>query len=115
MALNARFAHAQLEDFTTQVLMEASLPPDDARTVAASLVHADLIGVSTHGVARLPSYVDRLKKGMVNPRPDIKVEHRSRWSASIDADNAMGAVVAQRAVTEVRAMIERSGIGSVAK
>jgi L-2-hydroxycarboxylate dehydrogenase (NAD+) len=113
MALNARFAHAQLEDFTTQVLMEASLPPDDARTVAASLVHADLIGVSTHGVARLPSYVDRLKKGMVNPRPDIKVEHRSRWSASIDADNAMGAVVAQRAVTEVRAMIERSGIGSV--
>jgi L-2-hydroxycarboxylate dehydrogenase (NAD+) len=113
MASSARFAHGELETFAAEVLIKAGLPTGDAGTIAASLVHADLIGVSTHGVARLPSYIERLRKGMVNPQPDIKVERKTNWSAAIDADNAMGAVVAQRAVTEVRAMMEQSGIGSV--
>jgi L-2-hydroxycarboxylate dehydrogenase (NAD+) len=113
MVSSARFAHDELAAFSVSVLVLAGLPDDDARTVAASLVHADLIGVSTHGVARLPSYVERLRTKMVNPRPNISVERRARWSASIDADNAMGAVVAQRAVAEVRAMMEEFGIGAV--
>jgi L-2-hydroxycarboxylate dehydrogenase (NAD+) len=113
MVSSARFAPHELEAFSVSVLTQAGLPEDDARTVAASLVHADLIGVSTHGVARLPSYVERLRTKMVNPRPNITVERRTRWSAAIDADNAMGAVVAHRAVAEVRAMMDESGIGSV--
>src|SRR5262249_13258472 len=109
MVSSARFAHDELEAFSASVLTRAGLPENDAKTVAASLVQADLIGVSTHGVARLPSYVERLRTKMVNPRPNITVERRARWSASINADNAMGAVVAQCAVAEVRAMMEEFG------
>jgi L-2-hydroxycarboxylate dehydrogenase (NAD+) len=111
MGSSRRFSPDRLQAFCGEVLTRAGLPETDAETVAASLVHADLIGVSTHGMARLPSYLERLKREMVNPRPEIKVERRTRWSVAIDADNAMGAVVSKRAVAEVRAMIKEFGIG----
>lgn len=113
MAGSVRFAHAELEAFCGAVLCHAGLAQEDAAVVAASLIHADLIGVSTHGVARLPSYVERLRRGLVKLAPAIRVEQRSLWSAAIDADNAMGAVGATRAVAEARRMVHQCGIGAV--
>jgi LDH2 family malate/lactate/ureidoglycolate dehydrogenase len=101
-----------LEAFSTDVLSRVGMPDRDARIVGASLIHADLIGVSTHGVARLPSYVERLQRGLVNPNPRIEVETRHPWSAAINADNAMGVVAGMRAVEIVREMAGTVGIGA---
>jgi L-2-hydroxycarboxylate dehydrogenase (NAD+) len=106
-----RWSYAQLEMFSKNVFMVLGVSEHDADLVARSLVDADLIGVSTHGVARLPSYVQRLKRGLVNPVPKILVESALPWSSNIFADNAMGAVVGTRAVQEVRDKIEKIGIG----
>jgi L-2-hydroxycarboxylate dehydrogenase (NAD+) len=111
MAFN-RISPQHLDTFCRAVLVRRGMPGTDAAAVAASLIHADLIGISTHGVARLPSYVERLHRGLVNKTPEIKVETRTPWSVSIDADNAMGAVVADRAVSMVRQLSEEGSIGA---
>ena len=49
------------------------LPASDARTAARALVKANLRGVDSHGVARVPMYCERLRRGVANPTPEIKV------------------------------------------
>jgi len=45
------------------------VPEADAAIVAACLVSADLRGVDTHGLTRLPGYLDRVRRGLTNSRP----------------------------------------------
>ena len=46
---------------------------DDAGKIAGLMLEADLIGADAHGVFRLMQYVQRLKLGSTNPRPNITV------------------------------------------
>jgi len=34
-------------------------------------VRADLRGVDTHGLTRLPGYLDRVRRGLINPKPKL--------------------------------------------
>jgi LDH2 family malate/lactate/ureidoglycolate dehydrogenase len=110
--MDRRWRADDLALFTRRSFGVLDVPPEDAALVAESLVNADLIGVATHGVARLPSYVERLERGLVKARPAISVEGGLPWSARIDADNAMGAVAGERAVRAVQARVASFGIGA---
>lgn len=48
--------------------------PKHASTVADCLVAADLRGVDTHGVNRIPSFVVRIRQGVLDPaaEPELK-------------------------------------------
>ena len=48
--------------FTVSVLTKHQVSYDDAVAVANCLVEADLRGVQTHGLSRLPVYVERLQR-----------------------------------------------------
>jgi len=89
------------------------LPPADAATVARSLVAADLRGVDTHGVARLPSYIERLRRNVVEPRPKVVVRSTMPFAATVDGGNGMGPVVGQIAMDEALKRADRLGIGVV--
>ena len=69
-----------LERVGHDLLVKHDLPSEDATTVARCLVEADLRGVETHGVVRLPHYLNRVRLGLIKPRPEIKIDraHRSR-------------------------------------
>ncbi len=83
-----------LARLATGLFRACGLSDGDALTVARSLVAADLRGVGTHGVARIPAYVERFRQRLVNPQPRIRVEQRLPWAAVVDGDNGMGAMVA---------------------
>ena len=65
-----------LQDWSAALLAAAGLEEDAAATVAETLVATSLRGVDSHGVARLPIYVERLRAGVLNPRP------RPRWTGA---------------------------------
>jgi LDH2 family malate/lactate/ureidoglycolate dehydrogenase len=58
-AFSLATAGSCLAPFVGTVLERVGVPPADARTVADTLVGADLRGVHSHGVMRLPNYVKR--------------------------------------------------------
>src|SRR5439155_512070 len=62
-----------LERFATDVFARAGMPKADAVVVADVLVWANLRGVDTHGIMRVPRYVDLIETGDMNPRPAIAV------------------------------------------
>ena len=101
-----------LTRFAKSIFVHEGLLPSDAQIVAENLVTADLRGIDTHGVSRIPSYVARFPKRLVEPRPEIVVTSHMPWAASIDGGNGMGAVVANRAMTEAIERAEAFGIGA---
>ena len=104
---------ALLHGFVQSLFAHAGMPEDDASKVASNLVEANLRGTDTHGVFRAPTYLKRLREGIVNPRPSIGVERTAVSAAGVDGDNGMGAVVAGRAVEEAVAIARETGVGLV--
>ena len=109
----ARFKSEDLTGFCCAVLERLDVPPDDARIVADCLVGADLRGVDSHGVVRLPVYAKRIQAKVVKARPVIKVESRFAAVALVHGDNGLGPVVGTRAMDEAIRLAEHSGIGYV--
>lgn len=94
MNLNAE----ALKTFVADVMQKHGLPNEDSKIVAESLVIANLRGVDSHGVTRLPIYVQRLQSGAVNPKPDVSIVEESDATLLIDGDDGMGQVVGKRAL-----------------
>jgi LDH2 family malate/lactate/ureidoglycolate dehydrogenase len=100
--------------FARQLLAAHGLPEQDAALVAGCLVSADLRGVDTHGLCRLPGYLDRLRRGLINPRPVLEPKRVTPAAAALDGHNGFGFVVGMRAMREAIAIAGELGIGVVA-
>jgi len=87
----------QLEEFTASVMRALGLPLEDAATVAALMVDADMQGSDGHGVIRLAPYAKRILAGGINLNPDIKVIQERTAMALVDGDNGMGHLVMKKA------------------
>jgi L-2-hydroxycarboxylate dehydrogenase (NAD+) len=94
-------------------LTQMGLPAADAAKVAELMTEADLTGADAHGVFRLPQYVRRLRKGGVNPRPDIRVEKTAPATAMVDGDNGMGHLVMARAAETAIELARACGLAWV--
>jgi LDH2 family malate/lactate/ureidoglycolate dehydrogenase len=108
-----RFRPEEMVLFCRKVLEGLDVPPQDAQIVADCLVGADLRGVDSHGVVRLPVYGRRIQAGVVKARPGIRIEPRFAAVALVQGDNGLGPVVGSRAMDEAIRLAEQSGIGYV--
>ncbi|MBN1248190.1 MAG: Ldh family oxidoreductase [Anaerolineae bacterium] len=104
---------AALKAFTQEVFLTAGLAPDDAAIEAEVLVWANLRGVDSHGVLRIPSYLAAIEKGGMNPMPDIRVTTETPAMALVDGDLAFGPVVTTAAMKRAIAKAREVGIGWV--
>ena len=108
----ARYLQADpVRAYISAVFAAKGMPAADAAVAAEALVRADLRGVWSHGVARVPMYCDRLDHGAAKADPAIKVERVAPAAALVDGDDGLGLVVARRAMAEAIALAEGSGIG----
>lgn len=103
-----------LKGFCQEVLVKVGLGEIDAQIVADSLVEANLRGVDSHGVMRLPIYVKRMKMGLISTRPQMKLKRTSPSTALLDGGNGPGQVVALRAMEEAIKIAKETGVGFVA-
>ncbi|HZR74201.1 Ldh family oxidoreductase [Bradyrhizobium sp.] len=101
------------EAFGRGLLIAHDLPEEAAATVARCLVKADLRGVDTHGLQTLPHYLERVRRGLINPRPNLKVERVTPVAGALDGQDAFGFVVATKAMAEAIDMAREFGVGIV--
>ncbi len=104
----------QLRTFTESIFQAIGCPDADARLAADVLLSADLRGVDSHGVARLPGYVRLYDLGRLNPQPDIKIVHESPSTAVVDGDRGLGLVVGPWAMQVAIEKARVAGTGWVA-
>jgi LDH2 family malate/lactate/ureidoglycolate dehydrogenase len=109
-----RYPHDKVADFATRVFSGLGLPEADARTIADDLVEADLRGLASHGVARIPIYSRRIREGVINPTPKVTVEEVTPVARLVSGDDGMGFIVAHRAMDEAIGIAKTFGVGLVA-
>ncbi len=83
----------------------------DAAAVADALVWANLRGIDSHGVSRVPRYLELFDKGQSVPDAEVTVERPRAAIAIVDAHAAPGPVAMNRAVTEAVAAARECGVG----
>jgi LDH2 family malate/lactate/ureidoglycolate dehydrogenase len=102
-----------LKKFGERVFKAVGLPSASAVIVSESLVASDLRGVESHGVCRIPVYVERIQLKAVNPHPRIDINRKFPCIATVDGDNGMGAVVGTRAMEVAVQLAGKAGMGIV--
>lgn len=107
-------ASSDVEAFAARLLSRLGAPVADAGIVARCLVRADLRGIETHGIARLPIYVERIERGLINPSPTITPRRVAHAAVLVDGQDGLGFVCATRAMAEAIAIARDSGIGLAA-
>jgi LDH2 family malate/lactate/ureidoglycolate dehydrogenase len=112
MTDDPRIQAESLREFCVEALEKAGVPPQDARTVADIQVESDLRGIPTHGSFALIGYIQRIRQGGTNPRPDIRIVKESPAYALVDGDWGLGQVVAPRAMTICIEKAKKSGMAS---
>ena len=103
----------QLELLAYRLMKTGGLRDEDARTVAQYLVKADMRGLYSHGISRIPMYLKRIEAGCVKARPEIQVEQAGAAVLKVDGDDGMGFLVAHRAMAEGSRLREKAGIAMV--
>ncbi|WP_122641541.1 Ldh family oxidoreductase [Luxibacter massiliensis] len=97
-----RVTAEQLEAFTQKVFCKAGLAKGQAQSVAELLVHADVRGVSSHGVLRTKPYIDKIRGGGASSKSTYPIISETLNTAVMDAQGGLGAVAGEKAVEIAR-------------
>ncbi|RMD39537.1 hypothetical protein DV735_g5602, partial [Chaetothyriales sp. CBS 134920] len=95
------------------ILRGNGMPSEGAETVAKCLVAADLRGVDTHGSNRLPSYMERIRQGVLDPKATPTVSEVTPVVAQVDGRNGFGFLAASAGIDKAIEMARVYGIGMV--
>ena len=102
-----------LKSYVAKVLQSVGSSPEDALFVAEVLVEADLRGVESHGVTRLPGYISMIENDLLNLSPNIKILKDSGATASIDSDMGFGMLTAFKGMSIAIDKARDFGVGAV--
>ena len=106
-----RIDKASLESFSAALLVAGGFRPEDARKTAELLVWANLRGVESHGVLRIPRYIEMVALGTINKTAKPVFTRSLGAIATLDADRAPGAVGMEVAVEKALELAGAHGIG----
>jgi uncharacterized oxidoreductase len=107
-----RVAAEELNRFASRLLEAAGVPSDEAAVVAANLVGANLRGHDSHGVLRIPQYLEFVEGGHYRPGSPLKVERDSGAVVVCDGGSNFGQVQAHRLLDRVIAKAGALGLGA---
>ncbi|KAH9893016.1 Malate/L-lactate dehydrogenase [Xylariomycetidae sp. FL2044] len=100
-------------EYAANVLIGNGVPADNAALVAKCLVAADLRGVDTHGINRIPSYMARIRQGVLDAAARPELKKITPVVAQVDGHNGFGFLAASTGMAEAIEMARTFGIGMV--
>ncbi|MBC7236360.1 MAG: Ldh family oxidoreductase [Chloroflexi bacterium] len=108
--MDIRIDRKPLQEFTQKIFERAGMSPQDAAIEAEVLVWANLRGVDSHGVLRIPSYLASVERGGMNPKANYRVEKETPAVLYIEGDHAFGPVVTVWAMDKTIAKAKEVGV-----
>jgi ureidoglycolate dehydrogenase (NAD+) len=106
-----RVGRAELHAFTSAIFVAAGVSPAHADEWATMLIWANLRGTDSHGIIRIPRYIDLLRAKSINPSPNMRIERKAGAAVVLEADRAPAAVAMTRAMAEAIACAREVGVG----
>nr|WP_256869064.1 Ldh family oxidoreductase [Sphingobium lactosutens] len=100
-----------MRGFAADLLERSGFTAAEAQEMANLLLWANLRGVDSHGVLRIPRYAEMLKLGLVRSDAQMTELHRTGAICVLDAGRAPGATAMNRAVGVATDLAARFGLG----
>jgi ureidoglycolate dehydrogenase (NAD+) len=110
---DGRFDHAQLQGFVEDLFKAAGLRDEEAAVEAELLIWAELRGLASHGLFRVPMYLGWIARGMRNPASEPEVVRAKGATCLIEADRAPGLYMMTQAMARAVGLAREHGVGWV--
>ncbi|MCT7376691.1 Ldh family oxidoreductase [Chelativorans salis] len=107
----ARIAQGALEGLAARAFSGLGVPDAEAGQAAAVLVLAEMMGISTHGIARVVTYGKRLASGGIDAGARIESTRIAPAFVQLDGGNGLGPAVGARALSTAMESAWESGVG----
>ncbi len=98
MATVYLFPHARLEQVTHDILIGAGSPEPEAALLAERLVKSNLTGHDSHGIIRIPRYMQWLREGVIHPGQKADFVRDNGSTAVMSGHRGYGHVIANEAM-----------------
>lgn len=89
------------------------IPPANASTAADGIAWADVRGVKSHGISKLPEYNVWRRDGRIRVKTEPRIERATPVSALIDGDGGLGFAAGRLAMETAIGKATAAGIGAV--
>ena len=113
-ASRTRYDGDRLIAFVTGVFGAVGMPEALAATNARILVDADIRGIDSHGVPRLPGYIAAIRAGQIDVCATPTIAHETAATARVDGHNGFGLSNAEFAMDLAIKKAREAGVGFVA-
>lgn len=100
-------------ELITDIFKAKSCNDNEAKTIAERLAGSNLVGHDSHGIARVPRYVEWMEKGWVFPnlKPEIVID--AGTMGCLDAKQGFGQVAGEYAVDDGISRAKKHGVSVV--
>ena len=104
----------ELQEIGIAIFKAAGATTENAEGVASSLISANLVGHDSHGVMRIPSYIEEINNGRLHPAATPKITQEKSATAIIDGASTFGQLGARLTAQTAACKAREVGIGSAA-
>jgi L-2-hydroxycarboxylate dehydrogenase (NAD+) len=98
-----------MQTFIAALFAKAGLSAADAQLLGEILTGNDLRCVFSHGTSAAQKYLEQLREGGINPRPEIKVVHEAPGALVLDGDGGLGYFPCWRGTEQIIAKAKECG------
>lgn len=96
---------------STLALTDHGVPSSEAQAIVEILLETSLLGVKTHGLRLLATYLDEINRGVSKTFPEFSIINDTGPVVFMDADGALGVSAGLRAT---RLAVERAHVFGIA-
>ncbi|MDI7274495.1 MAG: Ldh family oxidoreductase [Anaerolineae bacterium] len=108
-----RIPAATLAEACVRLLRQVGVPADQAALTADVCVQADLRGVESHGVLRLPAYIGQVRRGLMAADTRLRIVRDRGAMALLDGQGGFGQVAAAEAMRMAIRKAQEYGLAAV--
>lgn len=109
---SARYDPQLVQPLVVALTTAAGVGASDAALLAEALVDADIHGTGTHGVSRLKIYLERIRRGLIDPRAQLRITQTRPAVLVVDAGNGLGQVQAVKVLDRLTPLAREYGVAS---
>ena len=100
-----------LNSFIIDLATRAGLTKSNAGILAESLIDADLKGIRSHGLIRLPIYIRRVESGVIDAGKKVEVVKEKGSIKVLNANHGLGQVAGMRGIEMAMTSAKQFGAG----
>ena len=108
-----KIQEAIIKDWLADIFTAASVPREEAILISHHLVDADASGHASHGIVRVPRYIDYIEKNMVRPVCETSTVLDQGPLLLLDGQYSFGQVLGQKVIEQARRLVRAHGIALI--